>query len=311
MSPDAWPRKWCSSPHRAGWRSHRCRSFRTISTISCLSKPITRPESPAWSQTSLVAPKDCTVWEATWPMLSPVISADGSRTLFRNGLGDPHHIAAHDDGQLLVGALVIDIELDVGEIHHMQLDGARVAGPPGSPGPPPSAWPGRWYRAAHGNRPRRSSRRAWRSCNPPPGCRCRRTSSSMALPLVPTGMPPGPGIITENRLIFWRTSTRRSTSGLCTSTFISGKRFQNHLAQVPVDLVGAHGILLVAPAGIHLKGNVLVRIDLVHVLHHTVASDSHNPCPRSAPWGRCPRCRTPASGPPPRRHNHNLPLAST
>ncbi len=42
------------------------------STISSLSKPI-RGRYTGMVQTSLVAARDCMVWEATCPMLSPVI----------------------------------------------------------------------------------------------------------------------------------------------------------------------------------------------------------------------------------------------
>ena len=44
-----------------------------------------------------------------------------------NGLGNAHHITAHDDGQLLMGAFIVDIKLDVREIHHMEHDRASVA----------------------------------------------------------------------------------------------------------------------------------------------------------------------------------------
>ena len=47
-----------------------------------------------------------------------------------------------------------------------------------------------------------------------------------------------------------------------------GKRFQNHLSHVAVNLLRGHGILLIPPAGIYLEGDVLIRINLVHVLHH-------------------------------------------
>ena len=47
-----------------------------------------------------------------------------------------------------------------------------------------------------------------------------------------------------------------------------GKRLQDHLSQIPVDLVRGHRILLVPSSGIHLKCNVLIRIDLVHVIPH-------------------------------------------
>ena len=47
-----------------------------------------------------------------------------------------------------------------------------------------------------------------------------------------------------------------------------GECFQNHLSHVAVNLLRSHGILLVPPAGIYLEGDVLIRINLVHVLHH-------------------------------------------
>ena len=46
--------------------------FCDISTISCLSNPITG-RNTGMVHTSLVAARDCSVWDATWPMLSPVI----------------------------------------------------------------------------------------------------------------------------------------------------------------------------------------------------------------------------------------------
>ena len=47
-----------------------------------------------------------------------------------------------------------------------------------------------------------------------------------------------------------------------------GERFQNRLTHVTVNLLRGHGILLVPPAGIYLEGDVLILINLVHVLHH-------------------------------------------
>ena len=43
-----------------------------------------------------------------------------------NALSDTHHIAAHDDGQLLMRALIIDIELDIRKIHDMKMDWSRI-----------------------------------------------------------------------------------------------------------------------------------------------------------------------------------------
>ena len=44
----------------------------------------------------------------------------------RQQLGDPHHIAAHDDGQLVMGTFLIYIELDLCKVDVMQVDGACV-----------------------------------------------------------------------------------------------------------------------------------------------------------------------------------------
>ena len=43
-------------------------------------------------------------------------------------LRDPHHVAAHDDGQLVMGTLLVDIELDLRKVDVVQIDGAGIAG---------------------------------------------------------------------------------------------------------------------------------------------------------------------------------------
>ena len=43
-------------------------------------------------------------------------------------LRDTHHITAHDDGQLLMGAFLVDIQLNVRKVDHMKIDGTSVLG---------------------------------------------------------------------------------------------------------------------------------------------------------------------------------------
>ena len=53
------------------------------------------------------------VWLATWPMLSPVISAYCACSFFAMALGNAHHVAAHDDGGVVLVALLVDLHLNV------------------------------------------------------------------------------------------------------------------------------------------------------------------------------------------------------
>ena len=66
-------------------------------------------------------------------------------------------------------------------------------------------------------------------------------NNNIPLPAVPRGIPPGPGTSTEYILIFWRISTLINTSGLCTSTFVSGnasKIFSPIAALISIDVIG-------------------------------------------------------------------------
>ena len=47
--------------------------------------------------------------------------------LFRDLFCDLHHVAAHDDGQLLMRALLVNVELDVGKVYNMQRDRSGIA----------------------------------------------------------------------------------------------------------------------------------------------------------------------------------------
>ena len=49
-------------------------------------------------------------------------------SLLGDGLGDTHHITTHDDRQLLVRALLVDLQLDIREVDDMQRDRSCVAG---------------------------------------------------------------------------------------------------------------------------------------------------------------------------------------
>ena len=43
-------------------------------------------------------------------------------------LCDPHHISAHDYGQLVMGAVLIDGKLDVGKVDDVEIDGSGICG---------------------------------------------------------------------------------------------------------------------------------------------------------------------------------------
>ncbi len=62
--------------------------------------------------------------------LPDALPGDQPQTFLLPGdpLPDPHHIAAHDDRQLLVGALVVDIQLDIGKVHDMEPDRPSIPG---------------------------------------------------------------------------------------------------------------------------------------------------------------------------------------
>ncbi len=46
--------------------------------------------------------------------------------LLGNGLRNPHHIPSHNDGQLLMWTLFINIQLDIRKIHNVQLNRSRI-----------------------------------------------------------------------------------------------------------------------------------------------------------------------------------------
>ena len=108
LSPDVLPQKSYSSLHMAGWMSHMHRFFLKSSTISCLSNPISGRYTGI-VHTSLVAARDCIVWLATCPILSPVIRPR-HLFFFRKMLCNFHHITAHDDRQFLMRTLFINIQ---------------------------------------------------------------------------------------------------------------------------------------------------------------------------------------------------------
>ena len=60
-------------------------------------------------------------------------------------------------------------------------------------------------------------------------------NNNMARPAVPIGIPPGPGIVSEKMLILWRTSTRSSTSGVWTLTFVSGNGVTEYMSLFTAD----------------------------------------------------------------------------
>ena len=49
-----------------------------------------------------------------------------------------------------------------------------------------------------------------------------------------------------------------------------GKCFQNGLAQIAVDLHGGPGVRFLRPAGLHLEGQVLIRIHFIHISHNVL-----------------------------------------
>ena len=53
--------------------------------------------------------------------LSDALSGDQAKAFVLTGkrFRDLHHITAHDDGQLLVGTLLVDVELDICEIDYV------------------------------------------------------------------------------------------------------------------------------------------------------------------------------------------------
>ena len=100
--------------------------FSDISTISCLSKPIR----------GLSTPEVCILHWCTQAMqglrshlahaLTGVISAEAS-ALIGQMLRNPHHISAHDYGQLVMRAFFVDGQLDIREIDDMKLMGPVYA----------------------------------------------------------------------------------------------------------------------------------------------------------------------------------------
>ena len=61
---------------------------------------------------------------------------------------------------------------------------------------------------------------------------------------------------------------------------------QNHLAQIPVDLLGVDGIVLIAPSGVHLEGEMLVGVHLVDVLYHLLLQIVIAPVLDAGPCGQ-------------------------
>ena len=109
----------------------------------------------------IVAARLCTVWLATWPMLSPVISPRHPCS-FHDAFRDLHHIPAHNDRQLIVWALIIDIQLNIRKVNHIQIDRSCIL-PPVLPDPQLSVLHARWYMAVRGNKQRQSLRHVLRS----------------------------------------------------------------------------------------------------------------------------------------------------
>ena len=62
--------------------------------------------------------------------LSDALACNQAQALVLLGqiLCNLHHVAAHDNGQLLVRTLIVNIELDVCKVDYMKLNGAGVAG---------------------------------------------------------------------------------------------------------------------------------------------------------------------------------------
>ena len=61
--------------------------------------------------------------------LSDAFSCDQSQAsvFFREHFRKLHHITAHDDRQFLVGTFLVNIQLDIRKVHHMETDRSAVA----------------------------------------------------------------------------------------------------------------------------------------------------------------------------------------
>ena len=129
--------------------------FFEIVTISSLSNAISG-RNTGRVHTSLVAAR--LVYGLTCHLADTLTGNQcrDSRCLLRDLLCDPHHITAHDNRQLVMGTLFIDIHLDIRKVDHMQVDRAVYNWPPSPPDLPPSALRAHWCRAAHGNIPHQS-----------------------------------------------------------------------------------------------------------------------------------------------------------
>ena len=62
--------------------------------------------------------------------LADALSCDQAKALVlvRYGLRNPHHISAHNDGQLLMRAFLVDIKLDVRKVDHVKINRPCITG---------------------------------------------------------------------------------------------------------------------------------------------------------------------------------------
>ena len=193
--PDVLPRRSYSSLRMEEWKSHRYPIFSEISTISCLSNPISGRYTGN-VHTSLVAVK---ALHGLACHLSDTLTGNQSQAsvFFCKMLCNPHHITAHDDRQFIMWAFFINIKLDIGKVDYMQLDRSCIFGNLLCKIHYLLFCPLAGVRRCMEIGCLQVRRHVWRSYNLQPDCRFHRTSRSIAVPLVPIGIPPGPGMISE------------------------------------------------------------------------------------------------------------------
>ena len=131
--------------------------------------------------------------------------------------------------------------------------------------------------------------RALQSCILPPGCRFRRISSSIAFPFVPTGIPPGPGIIVEYTLILVADLNIKHHLRIDVHPrFVSGNASKILSPMLRIDLHGLHRVILSRTAGIDLKRKMLVRVYLVDIARSLPPPASSKPSSSNSTTGQMP-----------------------
>ena len=95
------------------------------SMISCLSKPISG-RNTGIVQTSLVAARLCIGLARHLPDTLTGDQVPGHPVSFAKCSAILHHIPTHNDGQLVVRTLIVDIQLNIGKVDDMQIASVRL-----------------------------------------------------------------------------------------------------------------------------------------------------------------------------------------